>query len=126
MGAKIPNDERWAQVRALIPVLQRGTDLKPACKKLKFKYTTIRDWIKQDKAIRTEINAARAFLQIVAENVVGEAIINDKNIETAKWWLERRLKDKYSTKQEVKSDIDIKDFGKTLSSLKKIIVSENE
>ena len=37
-----------------------------------------------------KMNAAKHYADIVAKNVVVDNIVKDKNIESAKWWLEKR------------------------------------
>ena len=48
------------------------------------------DHLERDEAFRTKIEAAQHYADIVAKNVVIDAIVKDKDLNTAKWWLEKR------------------------------------
>jgi len=51
---------------------------------------TFYNWIKDDEGFLTKMEQARYFADIAAKNVVVRAITKDKDLETAKWWLEKR------------------------------------
>ena len=46
--------------------------------------------------------------KIKAKLNVAEAIIEKKDIDMSKWYLERKAKDEFSTKQEISGDLTIK------------------
>ena len=48
------------------------------------------DEIKRNPSFLTKMEAAQHYADVAAKNVVIDAIITDKDINTAKWWLEKR------------------------------------
>jgi hypothetical protein len=63
----------------------------------------------RDEKFVQRMDAAQHYADIVAKNVVVDNIIKDKNIESAKWWLEKRVfKDNTNTAIQI-------NFNKVLS-----------
>ena len=108
-GRKKKADVIRAWVELLVPILQRGTDIKNACIYLKIPYTTFLDYYKKDEAVRVKIDAAKKYLDILAETTIATAI-QKGDANSAKWRIERTQKDKYSTKitTEHEGNVDIK------------------
>lgn len=48
------------------------------------------NYVENDDAFLTKMEAAQHFADVVAKNVVVDAIVKDKDISTARWWLEKR------------------------------------
>ena len=46
------------------------------------------DHLERDEAFRTKIEASQHYADIAAKNVVISAITKDKDLTTAKWWLD--------------------------------------
>lgn len=51
---------------------------------------TYYDWIKADESFLTKMEAARHYSDVVAKNVVIDSIVKDRDLSSAKWWLEKR------------------------------------
>jgi hypothetical protein len=51
---------------------------------------TYYDWIEKHPNFLTRMESARAYPDIVAKNIVVDSMIKDKDVNTAKWWLEKR------------------------------------
>lgn len=51
---------------------------------------TYHDWANKDEGFVRKMVAARHFADVAAKNVVIDAIVKDKDLATAKWWLEKR------------------------------------
>lgn len=51
---------------------------------------TYYNWIEADESFLTKMESARHYADIVAKNVVIDAIVKDRDLGTAKWWLEKR------------------------------------
>jgi len=47
-------------------------------------------WLEDKSGFITKMEAAQHYADVVAKNLVVESITRDKNIENAKWWLEKR------------------------------------
>lgn len=54
---------------------------------------TYYNWIEADISFLTKMDAARHYADIVAKNVVIDAIVKDRDLSTAKWWLEKKHPD---------------------------------
>jgi len=59
---------------------------------------TYYDHLEADEAFRSKMTAAKHYADVVAKNVVVDAIVKNKDLSTAKWWLEKRqFKDQPTT-----------------------------
>jgi len=99
-GKRRTRQEIEELVQTLIPVLQRGTTLKRACKYLKISDRTIYSYMSKYAWVCTEIEAAQNFLLIKAESVWAEKI-QAGDYQASKEYLERKLKGEYSLRQEI-------------------------
>lgn len=90
-------EEVTALVQALSPYLKSGTSLKIACLVTKIPYTSILNYMEKYPDICTIIESNQLYLDTVAESNIAYKIVNDKDISTSKWWLERSQKEKYSS-----------------------------
>lgn len=54
---------------------------------------TYYDHLKADENFRSKMMAAKNYSNIAAKNIVVDAIIKDKDLNTAKWWLEKKHPD---------------------------------
>lgn len=66
-GKKTPGQQLNEWIRALVPKLKKGTDLKNACEASKIPYTTIVDYYKKNEKVRTRIDSARAEFTLALE-----------------------------------------------------------
>ena len=87
-------------LQILKPLLQRGVSLKKACEYSKIPVQTIRDWKKRNKDFESAIVSYSSFPQVVCETKIMDAI-NEGDIDSAKWLVQRLDKRKYSTSQEL-------------------------
>lgn len=89
-------EEKQAMLVKLKPFLQRGVPLYRACEYCKMSEATVRYFCEKDPVYKAEIDTAKNHLLVIAESVMSDSISVDKNIETTKWYLERRAKTDYS------------------------------
>lgn len=54
---------------------------------------TYYDHLEADEDFRSKMDSAKHYADIVAKNVVIDAIVKDKDLGTAKWWLEKKHPD---------------------------------
>lgn len=54
---------------------------------------TYYDHLEADENFRSKMMAAKNYSNIAAKNIVVDAIIKDKDLNTAKWWLEKKHPD---------------------------------
>lgn len=48
-------------------------------------------WLEENPSFMTKMESAQHYADIVAKNVVVDSVIKDKNLDSAKWWLEKRV-----------------------------------
>lgn len=75
--------------------LKTGCSINEACLHGKVPYTTVLDYYKQDENIRNKIDRLMATPILEARKKVIEDI--SKNVDTAKWYLERKKRAEFST-----------------------------
>jgi hypothetical protein len=51
---------------------------------------TYYNWTEKHPEFLTKMQSARIYADIVAKNIVVDSMIKDKDVNTAKWWLEKR------------------------------------
>jgi len=51
---------------------------------------TYYNWTEKHPEFLTKMQSARTYADIVAKNIVVDSMIKDKDVNTAKWWLEKR------------------------------------
>lgn len=61
---------------------------------------TYYDHLERNEDFRRKMESAQHYADIVAKNVVIDAIVKDKDLMTAKWWLEKKHPD---FKQQIQS-----------------------
>ena len=86
------NDEVIAKLENIFKV---GGNIDEATTYANIDRATYYRWIEADASFATKMESAKHYSDIVAKNVVVEAITKDRDLVTAKWWLEKReFKDK--------------------------------
>lgn len=51
---------------------------------------TYRRWMNENESFMARMTAAHHYADVVAKNVVVDNIVKDKDVSSAKWWLEKR------------------------------------
>jgi len=102
-GKKVDIEEYLTNIR---PYLEAGCSLYEACNHALIPYTTVIDYQNNDEDIRKKIERMQnvpilAALQVVTDDV------RAGNVDTAKWYLERKRKQEFSTKSEVSADVSV-------------------
>lgn len=116
-GKAYSEKERKVIIQSMKDYLKLGLTIKEAWRQAKLQdkvgYTTILNWIDNDKALCTQVEAWQNFLATKAEELICNEIIEKKDVKTAKWYLERVKKRKYS----LRSEEDITSKGKPISKI---------
>jgi len=94
-------EEVMGLVQSIVPHLQNGSSLKMACRTCKIPYTSMLEYIEKYEDVRTIIEASESYLDSFAERVVAEKIVEEGDVKTAKWWLERVQRERYSLNSKV-------------------------
>lgn len=113
-GRAFTPEQRKTILESLKPYLEMGYSRSKACKFIGFDETTLCKWLSSDEALSMKIHSWENTINTLAMANIKSAIDkeaeddNDKRKETTKWWLERRMKEDFSTK--VENDLSIKEL----------------
>lgn len=77
-------------VTKLESIFKIGGNVEEACSYALISKQTYYRWLKESEDFVTKMESAQCYADIVAKNVVVDSMIKDKNLDTAKWWLEKR------------------------------------
>ena len=109
-------------VKKLEDVLKLGASDLAACSYAGISRETFYSWIADDDIFSDRIENAKNFAIIAARQVVVSSIIDDKDLDSAKWYIEKHdvkqqgtqqntqvnvfamLKDKYTIKDDIKTE----------------------
>lgn len=78
-------------VEKLVEVFKIGGSVDEACANAKIDVKTYYNWLDKNTSFSNEIASAQHYSDIAAKNVVVGSILKHKNIESSKWWLEKRV-----------------------------------
>ena len=93
-------------ISELTPYMINGSTLHRACRRASIPYTTVMDYIKTNEEVRRKIEALEENPITKCEEVLMNSIDNG-DVQSAKWFLERRNKEDYSQKVEQENKIEI-------------------
>lgn len=105
-GIKYTAEEKIEIIETIKPYLQLGYSLKRACEYAGVPYSTIQNWLPKDEKLSSEIKAWQGMVNTQArQNIVEHIMGNTKkgikpDLDTSKWWAERRERDDFSVRQE--------------------------
>lgn len=77
-------------VAKLESILKIGGTIEQACAYAEINKTTFYRWLEEKEDFATRMEKAKYFSDIMAKNIIVKAITENKDLETAKWWLEKR------------------------------------
>jgi hypothetical protein len=98
-GKPYTKEQREEIIESLRPYLTLGYDLKNACVLAQVTYETVWEWVNKDTALLIKIKAWQNLVNAKARQNVAQKI-NDGDTLESKWWLARREKNEFSTRQE--------------------------
>lgn len=78
-------------VEKLVSIFKIGGSIEEACANARIDKQTYYNWLEAHPGFSTEIASAQHYSDIAAKNVVVGSILKHKNIESSKWWLEKRV-----------------------------------
>ena len=88
-------------LEALRPLLQLGYSVTNACGQIGIAEETVHVWLKKNPALLAKVRAWQEMASNAARHVLVKSIVEDKDQDNAKWWLERKQKAEFSQRQEV-------------------------
>lgn len=77
-------------VKKLESILKIGGTIEEACSYSLISKPTYYAKLNSDEDFFTRMEASKYYADIKAKNLVVDAIVEDKDLATAKWWLEKR------------------------------------
>ena len=77
-------------VEKLESILKIGGTIEQAVNYAGIDKQTYYNWIEKRLDFSTKMEQARSYPDIVAKNIVVDSMIKDRDLNTAKWWLEKR------------------------------------
>lgn len=78
-------------VAKLDSIFKVGGDISEATSYAGIDRATYYRWVASDLGFATKMESAQHYADIVAKNVVVDSVVKEKNLDSAKWWLERRV-----------------------------------
>ena len=94
-------------VKKLQSILQLGVNDTVACQYAKISRETFYNRLEVDEVFRDVIESAKQLVTIAAGQVVSQSIIKDKDVASAKWWLERKAPDEFGIKDKPQVQVNI-------------------
>jgi len=95
-----PTDYSEAIVRKLEDAFRDGASITEACDQAGIVRDTYYRWLNEKDGFQTKMKEAQDWVTEIARAVVAKRITKKNDTETAKWWLERKKKDEFSTRTE--------------------------
>jgi transposase-like protein len=104
-GKAFTAEERERIIQSLQVYLEAGLSRNKACEYIGLPPQTLSNWVVNDESLgiklqgwenATNILAVRNIMDAIAK----EAELEDTKKETSKWWVERRMKNEFSTRTE--------------------------
>jgi hypothetical protein len=96
-------DEKATQ--CLESAFRDGAHIYEACEACSIPVSTYYATLKRDPTFLDRMDLAQEYVTEIARAVVSRQITTRRDSDTAKWWLERRAKDKFSTRSELSGDL---------------------
>lgn len=104
-GKAFTDEERASIIQSLQPYIEAGLSRNKACEAIGLPPQTLSNWVKQDESLGIKLKGWENAMSILAlQNVFSalmkESEMDDNKKDTSKWYLERREKEMFSTRQE--------------------------
>jgi hypothetical protein len=104
-GLTYSPEQREQILESLRPFLEAGMSRMKACESIGFVKQTLSKWSVNDPALEMRLKSWENAVNMVALRNIADAIqkegeTEDTKKETSKWWLERRMKQEFSTRTE--------------------------
>lgn len=91
------NDET---VALLLSAFAQGAAVYEACESAKIDTATFYRWINNDRDFAAKIADAKDLISNIAKGNLARKVIKG-DVPTSQWWLERKKKDEFSTRNEL-------------------------
>lgn len=104
-GKAFTEAERNEIIESLKPFIEAGFSRNKACEAIGLHPTTLSKWVQADESLSMKLQGWENTMAMLALANIYSALNKEKEMEdnkkeTSKWFLERRMKDQFSTRQE--------------------------
>ena len=107
-------------VTKLESILKIGGSVVEACSYAMISKETYYRWLEEKPDFLTKMESAQRYPDIVAKNIVVDSMTKNKDVTTAKWWLEKR-----EFKNSNQTNVQVNNFIPLLGGDSAKDVSEN-
>lgn len=77
-------------IEKLEDIFKKGASVSEACGLVNISTKTFYNWQNNNEDFQIKMTSARQYADIMAKKIVIKKIVEDKDLATAKWWLEKR------------------------------------
>ena len=129
-GKAYTPEQREVILESLRPYLEMGFSRSKACKLIGLNETTLSKWVQADNALSIKLESWENVLNALAISNIADAIRREAELnddlrkDNTKWWLERKMKTDFSTRQE-QSGPDGKDLPSPIIQLNRDGISRD-
>ena len=102
--------EKYELIRSLEHYFKLGYSLNKACELAGIPTSTAHDIINENESLRINMHAMQNLVTTKARQAVVQKI-EDGDVTTAKWWLERKEPSEFQGRQKVETDIPFVNLG---------------
>lgn len=124
-GKAYTPEQKESILESLRPYLEMGFSRSKACKLIGLDESTLSKWAKADEALSMRLEGWENVLNALAISNIADAIRRESELEddlrkdNTKWWLERKMKTDFSTRQE-QTGADGKDLPAPIINLNRV------
>jgi len=104
-------------IKKLTDALEDGQGRVRACKIANIHYSTFLDWMQNKPEFSEAIKKAEDTGNDKIQDLCKRRIIEDKNWQSAAWWLERNYPEKYANKNKIEHSGEINTKNELLNKL---------
>lgn len=129
-GKPYTEEQRQTILESLRPYLEMGFSRSKACKLIGLDESTLSKWVKRDESLSMKLEGWENVLNALAISNIADAIRKEAELDddlrkdNTKWWLERKMKTDFSTRQE-QSGPDGKDLPSPIIQLNRDGISRD-
>ena len=104
-GKAFTTEQRNSIIESVKPFLEIGLSRNKACEAIGLEPTTLSKWVIADETLSMKLKGWENTMNMLAISNVNSALLkeaetDDTRKETSKWYLERRMKQEFSTRTE--------------------------